>query len=75
MSSRHTVTGPVPRPASPVLSERLWSVEDTSAWLGVPVNTLYGWRSRGLGPRASRLGRHLRYLPADVLAWVEQQAT
>jgi len=54
--------------------ERLWTVEDLSAFLGVPVTTLYQWRYRRTGPRARRVGRHLRYDPADVRSWLEQQA-
>jgi excisionase family DNA binding protein len=56
--------------------EPLWTVEEVSAYLGVPVATLYQWRHRRVGPRASRVGRHLRYDPADVRAWlVERQAS
>jgi excisionase family DNA binding protein len=54
--------------------EPLWTVEDVSAFLGVPVATLYQWRHRRIGPRASRVGRHLRYDPADVRAWLDRQA-
>lgn len=75
MSARRNVR-PLPvKPEAPALGERLWTVEETSAWLGVPVNTLYGWRSRSLGPPASRLGRHLRYAPEHVRAWVERQVS
>ncbi|MDN5766361.1 MAG: helix-turn-helix domain-containing protein [Humibacillus sp.] len=42
--------------------------------LGVPLNTLYAWRSTGKGPRAIRVGKHLRYAPADISTWLEQQA-
>lgn len=59
----------------PVRGERLWTVDDTSHWLGVPVGTLYQWRTRHLGPRAFRVGRHLRYDPADVRAWLDRQAS
>lgn len=59
----------------PVRGQPLWSIEDTSAWLGVPVATLYQWRSRRLGPRAYRVGRHLRYDPADVREWLDGQAS
>ncbi len=41
-------------------------------YLSVPVSTLYQWRHRGLGPRAARVGRHLRYRRSDVDRWVEQ---
>jgi hypothetical protein len=46
--------------------EPLWTVEQVSAYLGVPVATLHQWRYRRTGPRAARVGRHLRYDPADV---------
>ncbi|MEU3452437.1 helix-turn-helix domain-containing protein [Micromonospora sp. NPDC006766] len=35
---------------------------------------LYRWRYRRIGPRASRVGRHLRYDPADVRSWFAKQA-
>lgn len=41
-------------------------------YLSVPVSTLYQWRHRGIGPRAARVGRHLRYRLSDVDRWVEQ---
>ncbi|WP_332888575.1 helix-turn-helix domain-containing protein [Actinophytocola xanthii] len=49
----------------------LWTVQDVSEFLGVPVNTLYQWRHRGYGPTARRVGRYIRYKQADVIAWVE----
>ena len=58
----------------PAAGDRLWTVEDTSAFLGVPVGTLYQWRTRKQGPRAYRVGRHLRYDPADVRQWLDDQA-
>lgn len=50
---------------------RLLSVQDLAALLQVPVRTLYQWRVRGEGPRPIRVGRYLRYDPADVGRWVE----
>ncbi|HEY4421943.1 MAG TPA: helix-turn-helix domain-containing protein [Pseudonocardia sp.] len=58
--------------SGPVLAP-LWTVQDVSDFLRVPVQTLYAWRSRRVGPPARRLGKHLRYLPADVEAWVSSQ--
>ena len=52
----------------------LWSVGDVSAFLRVPVETLYQWRKRKYGPPAARIGRHLRYDPADVRDWFRAQA-
>ncbi|GAA3729582.1 helix-turn-helix domain-containing protein [Salinactinospora qingdaonensis] len=51
----------------------LWSVKDTAAFLGVPAKTLYQWRYLEVGPPSHRIGRHLRYDPAEVRAWVLRQ--
>jgi excisionase family DNA binding protein len=51
-------------------TDRLWSVDDVSTYLGVPVKTLYQWKWRGEGPPVRKIGRHLRYDPAKVQAWV-----
>ncbi len=56
------------------IAPRLWSVSDVSEFLGIPVGTLYQWRHRGQGPRARKVGRHLRYDPADVQAWLDESA-
>ncbi|WP_329228945.1 helix-turn-helix domain-containing protein [Streptomyces canus] len=37
------------------------------------VETVYQWRRKRIGPRGFRVGRHLRFGPADVLAWVDSQ--
>lgn len=54
--------------------EKLLSVEDVADFLGVPVNTLYQWRHKGTGPTAFRVGRFLRYDPAEVRAWLTTSA-
>jgi DNA-binding transcriptional MerR regulator len=53
--------------------DRLWTPEEVSHFLGVPIATLHQWRYLGTGPKAGRVGKHLRYLPADVLDWFKQQ--
>lgn len=50
---------------------RLWTVGDVAGFLGVPVKTLYEWRTKGYGPKGKRVGKHLRYKPEDVIAWFE----
>jgi excisionase family DNA binding protein len=50
------------------------SVEEVSAYLGIPVATLYRWRHMRTGPKASRVGRHLRYSADDVAAWLRDGA-
>ena len=52
----------------------LWGIEDVSAYLGVPVGTLYQWRTRGYGPPGRRIGKYVRYKPDDVERWFESQA-
>ncbi|MGI9051049.1 MAG: helix-turn-helix transcriptional regulator [Ilumatobacteraceae bacterium] len=43
-------------------------------WLNLPsARTLDQWAYQGLGPRFVKVGRHRRYRPADVLAWLEAQ--
>ena len=54
--------------------ERLWGTEETARYLGVPTGTLYRWRVTGGGPPAYRVGRHLRYDPAEVRAWVRTRS-
>jgi excisionase family DNA binding protein len=56
-----------------VLPDRLLTTDELSEYLTIPVTTLYAWRTRDLGPRAIRVGRHLRYRVEDVLAWLEEQ--
>jgi excisionase family DNA binding protein len=55
-------------------AEQPWTIEEVSAFLRVPVGTLYQWRHRRTGPRASKVGKHLRYNPAEVRTWLERQA-
>lgn len=57
---------PTPAP----LPERFFTPEDVSRLLGVPVKTLYQWRSLRQGPPGFRVGRHLRYDPVAVERWV-----
>lgn len=38
--------------------------------LQIPLQTFYQWRSRGVGPHAYRIGKHLRVSQADFEAWL-----
>ena len=51
---------------------RLWTVEDVSSYLGVPVSTLYQWRTKGYDPAGRRIGKYVRYRQEDVRSWVDQ---
>jgi predicted DNA-binding transcriptional regulator AlpA len=62
-----------PAPPPVPTAERLWTVQDVARFLGVPVMTVYGWRSKGAGPHGFRVGRWLRYDEHDVRRWVAEQ--
>jgi excisionase family DNA binding protein len=64
----------VPQPVQPT-APRLWTAQDVADYLGVPLATLYQWRYLGTGPSAYRVGRHLRYEPSAVQAWLDQHAS
>ncbi|MCF4121742.1 helix-turn-helix domain-containing protein [Antribacter sp. KLBMP9083] len=61
-------------PTAATTIEELWTIEDVAAFLRVPVATLYRWRTMHTGPAAYRVGRHLRYDPATVRAWLTETA-
>ena len=60
---------PLPLPDLPPLLD----IRELSSYLGVPVSTIYDWRSRGVGPRAYRFGKHLKFAVTDVTEWIEAQ--
>ena len=49
----------------------LQSPQQVADHLGIPLQTLYGWRTKGTAPRAVKVGKHLRFRPEDVRAWIE----
>jgi predicted DNA-binding transcriptional regulator AlpA len=46
--------------------------EQVAEHYGVPIATLYQWRSRGIGPRSSKIGRHIRYRWEDVEKYFDE---
>ena len=72
---RRPDAAPPPQPTAPAnlqrhpTGERLWTAADVAAYLGVPVKTVYAWRSRGRGPKGFRIGKHLRWRVATVFEW------
>lgn len=50
---------------------KLATVSEVAEYLDVPVQTIYAWNSRGIGPRAIKVGRHLRYRWAEVDRWLD----
>lgn len=57
------------RPTSPMEFSELWTVQEVANYLGVPKQTIYGWRTSGYGPQGFRVGKHLRWRAATVIAW------
>ena len=55
-------------------SHNLLTLPQVAEQLGVPLGTVYAWRTRGLGPRGVRVGKYVRVRQSDLDAWVEQQA-
>lgn len=51
----------------------LWGPSDVADYLGIPVQTLYQWRTRGAGPPGRRVGKHIRFKPDEVETWFDQQ--
>lgn len=53
--------------------EKLIGVEELAELLGVPVRTVYSWRSRGVGPRGIRVGGAVKYEPSEVRRYLDSQ--
>ena len=68
---RASVRHQAARRAAPVGgSNRLLSVQELAAYLGVPKKTVYScWRQWGL--RGYRVGRHLRFRQRHVEEWLQ----
>jgi len=48
------------------------TVDDLAERYQVPISTVRYWRLNGLGPKAVKIGRFVRYKIDDVLAWEQQ---
>jgi excisionase family DNA binding protein len=55
------------------MPESMWSPEQVAEYLSVPKATVYRWRVSGDGPKGARVGKHVRYRPADVASWFDAQ--
>lgn len=53
--------------------QRLLSPYEVAAYLGVPLATVYRWRSRREGPAGIRVGKHVRYRIHNVERWLDEQ--
>ena len=78
MSTNQAPKGVTPLQPSPEgggLLERdgLITTAELAAFLSMPVKTLRQWRYLGVGPKAFRMGRHVRYEPTEVRRWLDQE--
>ncbi|WP_329527395.1 helix-turn-helix domain-containing protein [Streptomyces sp. NBC_01462] len=55
------------------LPDRYLTPDDIAEMFEVPKETVYQWRKKRTGPPGFRIGKHLRYDPADVLAHVAER--
>ncbi len=51
----------------------LRTIDEAAAWLRVPIETLRYWRKQGIGPRAAKVGKHLRYRDEELQRWVRER--
>lgn len=61
------------RRPSTTLGDEMLSLQEACAFLRVPEGTLRYWRHLGAGPRSFKVGRHVRYWRADLVAWLADQ--
>jgi excisionase family DNA binding protein len=52
--------------------EKLLSVQEVAELLAIPVPTVYRWRYEGTGPVGLKVGRHVRYDPAELRRWLAE---
>jgi excisionase family DNA binding protein len=52
---------------------RLLTPTEVAEMLGIPDRTLDQWRYLRRGPAFVKIGRHARYHPEDVAAWIAAQ--
>ncbi|MFE0138263.1 helix-turn-helix domain-containing protein [Streptomyces sp. NPDC059037] len=55
------------------LPDRYLTPDDIATIFKVPLETVYQWRKKRTGPPGFRIGKHVRYDPTDVRAFVIQQ--
>jgi predicted DNA-binding transcriptional regulator AlpA len=55
------------------LPDRYLTPDDIAAMFEVPLETVYQWRKKRTGPPGFRIGKHLRYDPADIRDYVNDR--
>ncbi|MEW2571787.1 helix-turn-helix domain-containing protein [Streptomyces sp. NPDC047070] len=57
------------------LPDQYLTPDDIAVMFKVPKETVYQWHKKRTGPPGFRIGKHLRYDPADVHAYVTDRKT
>ena len=52
------------------IPDHLWTSEETAQFLGIPKATLYQLNYKGTGPTFYKVGKYRRFMPSEVMAWV-----
>ncbi|WP_328829806.1 helix-turn-helix domain-containing protein [Streptomyces sp. NBC_00252] len=55
------------------LPDRYLTPDDVAVIFKVPIETVYQWRKKRTGPPGFRIGKHLRYDPTDIRAYVAER--
>jgi excisionase family DNA binding protein len=55
------------------LPDQYLTPDDIATMLKVPKETVYQWRKKHTGPPSFRIGKHVRYDPAVVHAYIAQR--
>jgi predicted DNA-binding transcriptional regulator AlpA len=55
------------------LPDRYLTPDDIAEMFEVPKETVYQWRKKRIGPPGFRIGKYVRYDPADVRAYVAER--
>lgn len=50
----------------------LATLEEAAEYLRVPPTTLYQWRTKGTGPKSSKVGRYVRYRWEDIEKYLDE---
>jgi predicted DNA-binding transcriptional regulator AlpA len=59
--------------AESLLYGKKLTTDEAAEALGITSGALRYWRSKGTGPRSLNIGGSVRYLEADLEAWLAQQ--
>jgi predicted DNA-binding transcriptional regulator AlpA len=54
-------------------SERLWTHDETAAYLHISPWTLHHLCATGAGPQRYKIGKHRRYDPIEVRQWLRSR--